>query len=92
MSKPKRYRKLPVEVEALQVGEASGSELRAFCGAENIGLLPRFLEGNPEEVIIFTLEGKMKASKGDYIIKGVEGELYPIKKTIFDMTYEEVVY
>ena len=37
-----------------------------------------------------TLEGYMKASFGDYIIKGVKGEFYPCKPDIFQATYEEV--
>lgn len=32
----------------------------------------------------------MLANKGDYIIKGVNGEFYPCKPDIFDKTYEEV--
>lgn len=32
----------------------------------------------------------MKASEGDYIIKGINGELYPCKPDIFIKTYEEV--
>lgn len=40
-----------------------------------------------EELEIETLEGVMKANKGDYIIKGVEGELYPCKPDIFAKTY-----
>lgn len=43
-----------------------------------------------EEIEIETLEGVMKAQKGDYIIKGVKGELYPCKPDIFKMTYEEL--
>ena len=41
------------------------------------------------ELEIETLEGTMKANKGDYIIKGIEGELYPCKSDIFAKTYEE---
>lgn len=41
-----------------------------------------------EEVIIETLEGTMKANPGDWIIKGVQGELYPCKPDIFEQTYE----
>lgn len=44
-----------------------------------------------EEVLIETLEGTMKADKGDWIIRGVKGELYPCKPDVFKMTYEEVV-
>lgn len=39
---------------------------------------------------IHTLEGVMIAKLGDYVIKGVEGELYPVRKDIFEKTYEVV--
>jgi len=41
------------------------------------------------EMIIHTLEGDMKAMPGDYIVTGVNGEQYPVKKEIFEKTYEE---
>ena len=41
-------------------------------------------------VFIETLEGTMRADPGDYIIKGVNGELYPCKPDIFAKTYELV--
>ena len=41
------------------------------------------------ELEIETLEGTMKANKGDWIIKGVKGELYPCKPDVFAMTYEK---
>lgn len=40
-------------------------------------------------VLIKTLEGTMKADVGDYIIRGVKGEIYPCKPDIFEMTYEK---
>lgn len=43
-----------------------------------------------EEMLIETLEGTMKADKGDYIILGVKGEPYPCKPDIFAETYEKV--
>lgn len=43
-----------------------------------------------EEIIIHTLEGDMKASVGDYVITGVNGEQYPCKPDIFEKTYELV--
>ena len=43
-----------------------------------------------KEMIIHTLEGDMKASIGDYIITGVNGEQYPCKPDIFFKTYENV--
>ena len=43
-----------------------------------------------EEEYIKTLEGTMKANKGDYIITGVKGERYPCKPDVFKQSYEEV--
>lgn len=40
--------------------------------------------------LIETLEGNMKASPGDWIIKGIKGEIYPCKPDIFEATYELV--
>lgn len=43
-----------------------------------------------KEEYIKTLEGTMKADKGDYVITGVKGERYPCKPDVFKQTYEEV--
>lgn len=40
------------------------------------------------KIYISTLEGVMTANEGDIIIKGVNGEVYPCKKDIFEKTYE----
>jgi len=40
------------------------------------------------ELVIRTLEGDMRATYGDWIIKGVQGEFYPCKPDIFTATYE----
>lgn len=89
---PSRYRKLPVEIEAIR-----------WCGT-NLKAVIDFTGRHPsadewtwaqfEEVVrtkglkIFTLEGHHMASVGDYIIKGVHGEFYPCKPDIFWKTYE----
>jgi len=39
-------------------------------------------------MLIHTLEGTHQANPGDYIIRGVKGELYPCKPDIFELTYE----
>ena len=51
---------------------------------------PRVIEAYKTVVSldIETLEGTMRADAGDWIIRGVEGELYPCKPSIFDQTYE----
>lgn len=45
---------------------------------------------NPNILSVQTLEGKMTALKGDWIIKGIKGEFYPCKPEIFEATYEPV--
>lgn len=42
------------------------------------------------EMTIHTLEGDMKASPGDWIVTGVEGEQYPCKPDIFEKTYQRI--
>jgi hypothetical protein len=41
-------------------------------------------------VEIPTMEGLMRADRGDYVIRGVKGEFYPCKPDIFALTYESV--
>ena len=43
-----------------------------------------------EQVLIPTLEGPLTASLGDYVIRGVHGELYPVKPDIFEESYDIV--
>lgn len=87
--------KKPVVVEAFQYtgGECFRNENvpKWIIDAFDIGIL----HWNPASQIfnilyIQTLEGKMRVSVGDYIIKGVRGELYACKPDIFIDTYEEV--
>jgi hypothetical protein len=43
----------------------------------------------PWYVYLTTLdEGTMRVDPGDYIIRGIKGELYPCKPDIFEATYE----
>ena len=80
-----KYRKKPVVVEAVHWNGSNHKEIIDF--AENKILFDAL--GN---VWIATLEGDMVAKKGDYIIKGVQGEFYPCKPDIFAETYEELEY
>ena len=41
-------------------------------------------------ILVVTPTGTVRAQPGDYIIQGIEGELYPCKPSIFDKTYEIV--
>lgn len=42
------------------------------------------------ELVVTTLEGKMDAKIGDYIVKGTKGEIWPVRKDIFEETYDIV--
>lgn len=76
-----KYRKKPVEIEAIQWTGDNLDEIKKFMGYYE------YAKGN---LIIKTLEGNMLASPGDYIIKGVKSEFYPCKPNIFKETYEPV--
>ena len=43
-----------------------------------------------EAILIPTLEGTMRGNAGDYLVRGVDGELYPCKASIFEKTYDAV--
>lgn len=83
-----KYRKLPVEIEAVQFDGRNSADIHEFCKDGG----KRFVrEPVGEDYLeIVTLEGVMKASPNDFIIKGVNGEFYPCKPDIFNKTYERV--
>ena len=89
----KKYRKRPVEIEALQLHMSNMDSLiqqmrRDGYEVETHSEPPmRAITG----IKIKTLEGVMLANIGDYIIKGVQGEYYPCKPDIFEKTNEPVV-
>ena len=83
------YRKKPVTVEAIQWTNDNIVEIQAFC--KDAEFETRYNNmGIWLDLYINTLEGRMKASNGDYIVKGVNGEFYPCKPDIFEKTYEKV--
>ena len=91
MTVPARYRKLPVTIEAAQLTGFGPRDLMVFeWAASEAGSTPVSLDADTGEIHIRTLEGVMVASVGDYIIKGVHGELYPCKPNIFESAYEKV--
>lgn len=82
-----KYRKRPVEVEAIQFDGWNWREVYQFMSNEPLMFTQDFRK--EEYLLIDTLEGVMKARVGDYIIKGVHGEFYPCKPDIFHETYED---
>lgn len=80
----KKYRKKPLEIEAIRY-TTIGALKKAFPDvAICIGFLRRGW------IYIQTLEGRMEVSEWDYIIKGTKGEYYPCKPDIFEETYDRV--
>lgn len=92
-----KYRKKPIEIEVFQYT----GNLEVYCESEIpkwiydalvlgiLSLVPSYSLGKTD-LVIQTLDGSVCVNEGDYIIKGIQGELYPCRKDIFEMNYEEV--
>lgn len=81
MTAAQRYRKKPIEIDAIQWDGTNVADIMQF--------MPRggFIGGT---VRIHTLEGVLTAHPGDWIIRGTHGEYYPCKPHIFAQTYEPI--
>ena len=82
-----KFRKKPVEIEAMQFTEESKNQVFNWITCNRHADFDG--EGKPT-LIIGTLEGDHLAKLGDWIIRGVAGEFYPCKPDIFEATYEAV--
>ena len=82
-----KYRKKPVVIEAVRymIDDALPDW---FMDRVTSNIIITHKDGTCH---IKTLEGTMKSEYGDYIILGVNGEVYPCKPDIFVKTYEEVL-
>lgn len=87
MFKVKKAKKKPVEVECIQYDGDNHQDLYDWS---NGIVRPDFETSDPYSLLVNTLEGVMLVGLGDYIVKGVNGEFYPVKKDIFHKTYEIV--
>jgi hypothetical protein len=100
-SAPNRYRKLPVVIEAIQwngttpgattiidwIISAGGSATYRCSDPDRCAAT----DGDtPHAIVIQTLEGPMRAGLGDWVLRGIAGEFYPVKEPIFRDTYEPV--
>jgi len=85
-----KFRKKPVVIEAVRFTDEKKDRVYNTVLQWQMNIFPSCdNEGNPI-LKIPTLEGEMTAIIGDWIIRGVNGEVYPCKPDIFDKTYEEV--
>lgn len=83
-----KYRKRPVVIEAFRWTGGPDQEEDPEWILEAMKAEKVFVDY--PNLQIFTLEGVMLANVGDWIIRGVQGEIYPCKPQIFEMTYELV--
>jgi len=82
--------KKPVEIQAIQfTDEESGRVIIDWVGATEITIEWTTTGGVISEMSILTLEGNMKISPNDWVIRGVKGEFYPCKPDIFEETYRK---
>lgn len=95
MTDTQRFRKKPVEIDAMLFDGSAESATPIIDWVLDGGHTARYHaedEGGPglsaAMIAIDTLEGTMRAMPGDWIIRGVQGEFYPCKPDIFAETYE----
>lgn len=80
-----KFRKKPVAIEAEQwEGHNLNDDNSLFQDPKVI------IKTDGSEFLVSTLEGVMRGVKGDWLIRGIKGELYPCKPDIFAATYEPV--
>lgn len=90
-----QYKKKPVVIEAVRISERNYHEVAFWCHGEitnNIEDETDAIGSIRPAIEIKTLEGRMVADVGDWVIRGVKGEFYPCKNDIFRETYEPQVY
>lgn len=99
-----KYRKKPLIVNAAQWTEEAVDRLTALNilegmldeleasadWRERVGVLDTTSDLKPRSLIVETLEGAVILKAGGYLIKGIEGELYPCEKEIFEKSYDPV--
>lgn len=90
-----RYRKKPVVVDAFQltryVDMVAPDWFTKAVNEEKVFIDRSIVDGAARiyGCTVMTHEEQMRAKLGDYIIRGVNGELYPCKSDIFEKTYEK---
>lgn len=90
-----KYRKKPIIIEAIKWRSNNLKDAMEFLNCDfkyepNTSYATKQFtyDDKDKSLYINTLEGVMKVSIGDYIIKGINGEYYPCKPDIFEKTYE----
>jgi hypothetical protein len=84
----KTYIKKPVKIQAVKWTGDNILEIQKFQKTSDN---PNAMYWTKDDkILIDTKKGDMLASIGDYIIRGIKGEIYPCNRDIFEETYQEV--
>jgi hypothetical protein len=84
-----KFRKKPVVIDAWQSFKNAGTQTFTWPTWIIKAISDGVIYEKDGEIYIKTLEGDHHVSDGDWIIRGVQGELYPCKPDIFEATYEK---
>lgn len=93
------FKKKPVQIEAILWTGDNLDDIIAFTGLHpkwndwfsSMDEYREHIKNDGNIYKLITLEGSMKASPGDWIIKGIAGEFYPCKPDIFEKIYDTVM-
>jgi len=90
-TEPRTYYKKPVAVEAMRYDGTNAAAVVAWAAMypARYGASSLNMRRSATEIVVYTLEGVMYASPGDWMVKGVRGEFYPVKDAVFKASYEE---
>ena len=91
---PARFRKKPVEIEAIQWTGNNLADVQAFTGPAHFGAVPPE-DRDPDPDMTAEVYDKLHSTwvhvyDGQWIIRGVKGELYPVAADVFAETYDRV--
>lgn len=91
------YRKKPIMVEAMCWNGTLESATEVVLWLRGLGGVANYVASKensswdiPATILVHTLEGDMHAKPGDYVIRGIKGEFYPIDGEIFRASYDPI--
>lgn len=84
MSGPERWRHLPVEKQVMEYTGSNADDIVAWAGDR------AYVEVPHRRLVVKTPQGDMIPAIGDWIVEGIEGEFYPVPRSIFLGSYEPV--
>lgn len=88
---PKSRKKLEI-IKALVFTDEPARliEFSKFINGKTDWLKISYEDRKNPQMTIDNSKGAMQASIGDYVVKGSNGEFYPVKADVFKETYEQV--